>query len=417
MALSNPEVNMSSVLTVEYLNQIFQQIPRFPVTVVSIKESLLFTRCVLSASSEIEERHIRKHLNFIAREMKSDVMPIIKTLYKEGVIVMDFPVINRKIQYLDEQLQDSALQEALSASRREFVLPIIIGINENGAKLFDLQTAPHILIAGQTGSGKSSIIKTIIESLLCFYRMSTALLRIVILDSKGIDFVKYDKIGATISYTAQVDEIASGLRVLIKEMERRYQVLAAFASYREDTVSSIVDYNRIQMAEFDGFEIEPYIVVVIDEIADLFRNRPDIEELVLVLVQKARAAGIHLILGTQRPSVDTISGPIRANLPVKICCKVERALDARIVFGTDDFGAHSLIGKGDLLFQSGESEVPERYQGLLPGEKTFKELLELVANNFSGEKIVFSDGVITKKNLMEKFALLPKLHSKRVDCV
>jgi len=398
---------MSSVLTVEYLNQIFEQIPRFPVVAISIKETLLFTRCILSTPPEIEERHIRKHLCFIAREMRTEAMPIIRTLYKEGVIVIDFPVVERALARLEEYLQDPKLRRDFDCSRYPFVLPVIIGVNEEGPKVFDLYSAPHILVAGQTGSGKTSVMKSMIESLLCFYRRAPPLLRLLVLDSKGIDFARYGKLDPLVTYTAEVEEIAKQLQDLVNEMERRYELLAIMASDDVEIVTNMVEYNQVQISRGSFSETEPYIVVVIDEIADLFQARPDIEKLILGLAQKARAAGIHLILGTQRPSVDVISGPIRANLPVKICCKVERALDARIVFGTDDFGAHSLIGKGDLLFQSGESETPERCQGLLPGDKTFSSLLELFVNGFRSQRTVFSDGVVIKKDLMEKYACLP----------
>ncbi len=214
----------------------------------------------------------------------------------------------------------------------------------------DLSKMPHLLVAGQTGSGKSVMINTILTSLL--YRNSPSDLKLILVDPKQVELKPYDDIPHLLSpVITEPEKCISALKWSVAEMERRYKALA--------------DVNKRNIAEYNMLKKEegmPYIVIVIDELADLMMMAArDVEALVVRIAQKARAVGIHLVLATQRPSVDVITGLIKANIPARIAFTTASQVDSRTII--DQIGSEKLLGMGDMLLLTADMPKPKRVQG------------------------------------------------------
>lgn len=232
-------------------------------------------------------------------------------------------------------------------------LTFAIGKDIAGNPIFgELDRMPHLLIAGQTGSGKSVMINTLLTSLL--YRNSPADLKLILVDPKQVEMAPYADIPHLLSpVITEPEKCISALKWAVAEMERR---LKAFAEVGK---RNIAEYNNVKKEE--GM---PYIVIVVDELADLMMMAArDVEALIVRLAQKARAAGIHLVIATQRPSVDVITGLIKANVPARIAFTVVSQVDSRTII--DQVGAEKLLGRGDALFSIPEFPKPKRVQGAL----------------------------------------------------
>ncbi len=222
----------------------------------------------------------------------------------------------------------------------------IAGIPE----IASLDKMPHLLIAGQTGSGKSVMINTLLTSML--YRSSPSDLKLILVDPKQVELTPYNDIPHLLTpVITQPEKCISALKWAVAEMERR---LTTFANVKK---RNIVEYNAISEENH-----MPYIVIVIDELADLMMMAArDVEALIVRIAQKARAAGIHLVLATQRPSVDVITGLIKANVPARIAFTVASQVDSRTII--DSVGAEKLLGMGDMLFTTSSMPKPKRVQG------------------------------------------------------
>jgi S-DNA-T family DNA segregation ATPase FtsK/SpoIIIE len=214
----------------------------------------------------------------------------------------------------------------------------------------DLAKMPHLLVAGQTGSGKSVMVNTILTSLL--YRNSPSDLKLILVDPKQVEMKPYDDIPHLLTpVITEPEKCISALKWAVAEMERRYKALA------EVRKRNISEYNLEKQEE--GM---PYIVIVIDELADLMMMAArDVEALIVRIAQKARAVGIHLVLATQRPSVDVITGLIKANVPARISFTVASQVDSRTII--DQMGAEKLLGMGDMLLLTADMPKPKRVQG------------------------------------------------------
>jgi S-DNA-T family DNA segregation ATPase FtsK/SpoIIIE len=235
-------------------------------------------------------------------------------------------------------------------------LELAIGKDISGTPIVvDLDKMPHLLVAGQTGSGKSVMINTILTSLL--YRNSPADLKLILVDPKQVELKPYDEIPHLLTpVITEPEKCISALKWAVAEMERRYRALA------EVSKRNIGEYNNLKKEE--GM---PYIVIVIDELADLMMMAArDVEALVVRIAQKARAVGIHLVLATQRPSVDVITGLIKANVPARIAFKTTSQVDSRTII--DQVGAEKLLGEGDMLLTTADVPKPRRIQGALIGD-------------------------------------------------
>lgn len=249
-------------------------------------------------------------------------------------------------------------------------LSFAIGKDISGdAVVGELNKMPHLLIAGQTGSGKSVMINTLLTSLL--YRNSPSDMKLILVDPKQVEMAPYEDIPHLLTpVITEPEKTISALKWAVNEMERRYKLLA------EEKIRDIKSYNqkiqsgrsKVSVTDEDGNEqrVEdgamPYIVIVIDELADLMMVAArDVEALIVRLAQKARAVGIHLVLATQRPSVDVITGLIKANVPARIAFTVASQVDSRTIL--DQIGAEKLLGQGDMLLLTPSMSKPKRIQG------------------------------------------------------
>jgi DNA segregation ATPase FtsK/SpoIIIE, S-DNA-T family len=240
-------------------------------------------------------------------------------------------------------------------------LGFAIGKDISGsAVVADLAKMPHVLVAGQTGSGKSVMINTILTSLL--YRNSPSDMKLILVDPKTVEMAPYSDIPHLLTpVITEPEKCISALKWAVAEMERRYRALA------EVHKRNIIEYNAVKKEE--GM---PYIVIVIDELADLMMMAArDVEALIVRIAQKARAVGIHLVLATQRPSVDVITGLIKANVPARIAFTTASQVDSRTII--DQIGAEKLLGQGDMLLLTADMPKPKRVQGaLITDEETVK---------------------------------------------
>jgi len=232
-------------------------------------------------------------------------------------------------------------------------LGFVIGKDISGVPIVaSLDNMPHLLVAGQTNSGKSVMINTILTSLL--YRNSPSDLKLILVDPKHVELSPYDEIPHLLTgVITEPEKCISALKWAVAEMERRYRTLAG------DKKRNIIEYNQVKQDE--GM---PYIVIVIDELADLMMMAArDVEALIVRIAQKARAVGIHLVIATQRPSVDIITGLIKANIPARVAFTTTSQVDSRTII--DQIGAEKLLGMGDMLYSTADMPKPKRVQGAL----------------------------------------------------
>jgi S-DNA-T family DNA segregation ATPase FtsK/SpoIIIE len=245
-------------------------------------------------------------------------------------------------------------------------LSIAIGKDISGTAIVsDLAKMPHLLVAGQTGSGKSVMINAILTSLL--YRNSPADLKLILVDPKQVEMKPYDDMPHLLTpVITEPEKCISALKWAVAEMERRYKALA------DVNKRNIEEYNNVKKEE--GM---PYIVIVIDELADLMMMAArDVEALIVRIAQKARAVGIHLVLATQRPSVDVITGLIKANVPARIAFTTASQVDSRTII--DQVGAEKLLGQGDMLFSTADMPKPKRVQGALIDEPETSKITDFI---------------------------------------
>lgn len=271
----------------------------------------------------------------LAMALKAQTIRIQAPIPGKDVVGIEVPNEDTQTIYLKEMLDSDIFQNSLSP------LTMILGKDIVGKPFVtDLKKLPHLLIAGTTGSGKSVGINSMILSLL--YKNSPDNLRLVMIDPKMLEFSMYNDIPHLLTpvITKAVDAI-NALANMVGEMERRYSLMA------KTKTKNIENYN--EKAKKEGLPTMPYIVVVIDELADLMMTSgKDVEYSIARLAQMARASGIHLIVATQRPSVDVVTGLIKANLPSRLSYKVGQKIDSKIIL--DSMGAESLLGRGDMLF-------------------------------------------------------------------
>lgn len=292
--------------------------------------------------------------------------------YSKGAISIEVPNSSRCVVGLKGMLASSTFLNAKPNS-----LSFALGKNVEGQVVCpDITKMPHLLVAGTTGSGKSICLSTLIISLL--YKYGPEELRFILVDPKQVEFISYDKLPHLMinEIIYDVDKAIKALNWAIKEMERRYQL---FKEMTEQGVATknLTEYNA-HLPE--GEEKLPKIVVILDEFGDLMlQAKKEIESRIIRLVQKSRACGIHLILATQRPSVDCITGLIKSNLPTRIGFKVNSFDDARCIF--DIGGAEKLLGKGDLYFRSAENPELARIQGCFIDTHEVQKVTDFIKQN------------------------------------
>ncbi|MFH1401790.1 MAG: DNA translocase FtsK [Parcubacteria group bacterium] len=264
-------------------------------------------------------------------------------------------------------------------------LNLVLGRDVSGAAIYsDLAKMPHLLVAGSTGSGKTIFLNTLISSLI--YRNSPEIMNFILIDPKRVEFPVYNDLPHLLApVILDAHRAVNALKWLISEMERRFKVLSAVKA------RDILSYNQ-QIS--DKSELLPYIVLVVDELADLMAAKGrEMEAGVVRLAQMSRAVGIHLVLATQRPSVEVITGLIKANITSRITFQVASQVDSRTVI--DMAGAEKLLGRGDMLFLSSELGKPKRIQGAYVSDKEIKRVTNYIkSKNERQEEFAIGDDVL-----------------------
>ena len=263
-------------------------------------------------------------------------------------------------------------------SHHKSKLAVALGLDVSGEPIItDLTRMPHVLIAGQTGSGKSVCINAFIASIL--FRASPQEVNLIMVDPKRVELTGYNGIPHLISpVIVEPKKVLSALTWAMGEMDRRYKL------FSEVGVRNLEGYN-----ELSGFQAMPYVVIFIDELADIMLFAPvEVEDAITRIAQMARATGIHLVIATQRPSVDIITGLIKANIPSRIAFAVSSMIDSRVII--DQPGAEKLLGRGDMLYVPPDAAKPSRIQGAFISDKETRQLIEYlkkqgVAPNYTEE--------------------------------
>lgn len=273
-------------------------------------------------------------------------------------------------------------------------LEAALGLDLTGKPVtLDLRKMPHGLIAGATGSGKSVCINSILVSLL--YKADPHELKLMLIDPKMVELAPFNHIPHLVSpVITDVKAAAAALKWAVEEMERRYQL------FMHAEVRDITRFNMIAEANGQHAQKLPYLLIVIDELADLMMMAPtDVEDAICRIAQKARACGIHLIVATQRPSVDVITGLIKANIPTRIAFAVSSQIDSRTIL--DIQGAERLLGRGDMLYLGNGMSAPQRLQGTFVTDDEIEEVIRYVRSQGTPDYIFEQDELLKKAEIIE----------------
>lgn len=345
----------------------------------------------------------------LALAMKAPSVRIVAPIPGKGAVGVEIPNPEPEIVYLREILES----EAYGTTRAE--LPLVLGKDLAGEPyIADLARMPHLLIAGATGSGKSVCLNTMIASLICRHTPRT--LRLILIDPKMVELSTYGDL-PHLRHPVVTDprDAAAALKWAVLEMERRYELLSA------NGVRSVAEFNRrlrkgvpLRRPWPEGLEGEPerwsyrdgpipYIVVVVDELADLMMTvQAEVERPLAHLAQKARAVGLHLIVATQRPSVNVITGLIKANFPCRIAFRVSSKVDSRTIL--DQNGADALLGNGDMLFLPPGQSEPVRIQGAYTATEDTERLMlwfRKRAEERAQEAVTAGAGAAVEEDILE----------------
>ncbi len=376
---------------------------RIDAHVVGVFPGPVITRFELQPAAGIKGSQISNLDKDIARGLSVISVRVVDVIPGKSVIGLEIPNVNREIVYLSEILR-SEKYDAMKSP-----LALALGKDIGGrAVVVDLAKMPHLLVAGTTGSGKSVALNAMVLSLL--YKATARDVRMIMIDPKMLELSVYEGIPHLLApVVTDMKEAANALRWCVAEMERRYKLMAAVG------VRNLAGFNKkIQDAIDKGIPISdpfppkvqdstqpvviptleplPYVVVVIDEFADMMMIvGKKVEELIARLAQKARAAGVHLILATQRPSVDVITGLIKANIPTRIAFQVSSKIDSRTIL--DQSGAETLLGHGDMLYLPPGTATPERVHGAFVGDDEVHKVVAHLRNQGKPDYIenVFAD--------------------------
>lgn len=338
------------------------------VKVVSVSPGPVVTRFELQPIAGLKASRITNLTKDLARSLSAVSVRVVEVIPGKTCVGLEIPNDSREIVYLREILNSSSFHSVSSS------LPIALGKDISGNPVaVDLSKMPHLLVAGTTGSGKSVALNAMILSLL--YKSKPADVRFIMIDPKMLELSVYDDIPNLLApVVTDMKEAANALRWCVAEMERRYKLMSHFGVRNLDGYNKLIvdskkagkplmlpDDNQISELREELYE-EPKIVLIIDELADLMMVvGKKVEDLIARLAQKARASGIHLILATQRPSVDVITGLIKANIPTRISFQVSSKVDSRTIL--DQIGAENLLGHGDMLYLPPGAGLPNRIHG------------------------------------------------------
>ncbi len=347
--------------------------------VTNVTQGPTVTRYEVHPNSGVKVKGIKNLADDIALNMEAKSIRIEAPI--PGKPAVGIEIENDRINMVTaREIVDSA-----AFKKSESKITFAVGKDIAGkAIVADLKTMPHLLIAGSTGSGKSVCINTIIASFL--YKAKPDEVKLVLVDPKVVELANYNGIPhLLIPVVTEPSKAAAALNWAVAEMDDRYKKFAA------EGVRGLTGYNKAMKANGDDESVMPQIVIIIDELADLMMAAPSqVEESICRLAQKARAAGMHLIVATQRPSVDVITGVIKANIPSRIAFAVSSQVDSRTIL--DMSGAEKLVGKGDMLFNPLGSGKPIRVQGAFISDDEVNSIIDFV--KAQNEETRYSENVL-----------------------
>ena len=329
------------------------------------------TRYELQPAPGVKISKITGLVDDIALNLATAGVRIEAPIPNKAAVGIEVPNKEKETVFIREMIDSEAFRGCNSK------LGSALGKNISGEVVIcDISEMPHILIAGTTGSGKSVCVNSIIMSIL--YRSTPEEVRLVMIDPKAVEFMIYNGIGhLLLPVVTDPKKAAGSLAWACTEMDRRYNILS------ENNVRDIKAYNKLAAAR-DDLDPMPQVVIFIDELADLMMcSKNDVEASICRLAQKARAAGMHLVVATQRPSVDVITGLIKSNIPSRIALKVASQVDSRTIIDTS--GAEKLLGKGDMLYKSVVMPKPMRVQGCWVSDDEVEKVTEFIKDKFAIE--------------------------------
>lgn len=333
----------------ELLNQTLQNF-NVGASVVNVTQGPAVTRFEVQPEPGVKVNKITNLSDDIKLSLAARDIRIEAPIPGKHTIGIEVPNQKSRPVFINEIIQSPVFRESASP------LTAVLGLDISGKPIVtDLKKMPHGLIAGATGSGKSVCINTILVSLL--FKASPEDLKLLLIDPKMVELAPYNRIPHLVSpVITDVKAATASLKWAVEEMERRYELFA------HSGVRDINRFNELAIKHKQYSDKLPFIVIIIDELADLMMMSPaDVEEAICRIAQKARACGIHLIVATQRPSVDVITGLIKANIPTRVAFSVSSQVDSRTII--DISGAEKLLGRGDMLFLENGSSKPVRLQG------------------------------------------------------
>ena len=381
--------------------------------VVAVHPGPVITRFEIDPAPGVKASQITNLARDLARALSVVSLRVVENIPGKSTVGIEIPNENRETVRLSDCLSSRAYDDMHSA------LALAFGKDIGGAPVIvDLAKMPHLLIAGTTGSGKSVCINALVLSLV--YKSTPEQVRLIMVDPKMLELAVYEGIPHLLApVVTDMRQAANALRWAIVEMERRYRLMAALG------VRNISGYNtKVREADKAGkpildplYQVQsdddqvpelatlPYIVIVIDELADLMMVvGKKVEELIARLAQKARAAGIHLIVATQRPSVDVITGLIKANIPARVAFQVSARVDSRTIL--DQMGAEQLLGQGDMLFLTPGTGLPHRVHGAFVSDSEVHKVVHFLKK--SGQP-AYDDSILTGEAEAAGVAAVPGL--------
>ena len=370
------------------------------VKVVGVLPGPVVTRFELEPAAGVKVAQVVNLAKDVARGLSVISVRIVDVIPGKPYIGLEIPNTNREIVYLSEILRSVEYDKSRS--------PLTLGMGKDISGkpvVVDIAKMPHVLVAGTTGSGKSVAVNAMIVSLL--YKATPEEVKMIMVDPKMLELSVYEGIPHLLApVVTDMKEASNALRWCVAEMERRYKLMAAVG------VRNLAGFNRkIKKAKADGEPILdplfkpdalipgqkppelatlPFIVIIIDEFADMMMIvGKKVEELIARLAQKARAAGVHLILATQRPSVDVITGLIKANIPTRVAFQVSSKIDSRTIL--DQGGAEQLLGHGDMLYLPPGQAIPERVHGAFVDDHEVHGIVNYLTKHYEAD---YKEGIL-----------------------